>query len=127
MHVTNEDQWSAQLVEFEADETSRRFRDFLVFWFETAEAIYGENNSETSVMGVDHCVRQAFVIAEGELGYLSMEWVGQMLLVASGHWVHGAQLVAGLTPLESRMLEQMSAVKLVELQASATIPVDESK
>ena len=39
MHVKDDQAWSQQLVEFDADEMSRLFRDFLVQWAETADRL----------------------------------------------------------------------------------------
>lgn len=48
-----------------------------------------------------------------------MEWLGQMLLVIVQHWTHGDRVWDAMSVWERRMVEQATALKLVELQGSA--------
>lgn len=115
--------WADQELELRQDETSRRFLDYLDKWFTLAERLYDEvDDSGDRKRSVVKSVRLAlsYLEADPEWGYLSMEWIGQMLLLAQQHWIHGEWMERGLTVLERRMLEQMTAVKMVELQESAS-------
>ena len=114
MRVQDEELWSAQLEEFDADETSRKFREFLVFWVDAAEKIEKENR-QTPIDGLRH----AFDIAEQTFGYVSTDWLGQFLLVIVQHWVYGDEVWESLSVWERRMVEQSMAIKLAELQDSA--------
>lgn len=124
MEVQDRVRWAAQEMELKTgDDTSRKFLEFFTAWFEEAER--GHANRSDTVFGSGHprplmdSVRNAYVATELKLGYLSMEWIGQMLLIASEHWVHGPEMLKDMTVLEARMLEQMTAIKLVELQEAA--------
>ncbi|QZE10490.1 hypothetical protein SEA_SCOOBYDOOBYDOO_173 [Mycobacterium phage ScoobyDoobyDoo] len=116
MRVQDELRWADHELEMQADETSRKFHEFFKAWFGLAHTMVDGVETQWPVMDA---VRSALRTTEDDLGFLSMEWIGQMLLVASQHWVHGDRMVEGMTALESRMMEQMAAIKLVELQESA--------
>lgn len=116
MRVKDEHLWSNQLLEFTADEMSQKFSDFLVFWCEAADTMIAESNPPLT----EHsALSKAFEVAEQTFGFLSVEWLGQMLLVIVQHWERGDPLWESLTVFERRMVEQATALKIVELQESA--------
>lgn len=120
MRVKDEQAWWEQLVEFDADDTSRSFRDFLLAWVDAADVKLAggkEDHPRTALV-------QAFEDVELERGFLSVEWLAQMLLVIVQHWFNGDQLWASLSPWERRMVEQTAAVKLAELQQVAAASAD---
>lgn len=114
MKVKDSDQWSLQLQEFNTDETSQQFRDFLVFWMDAADTLYSEG-----VMTPPVAVSKALEVTEQTFGFLSTDWIGQMLLVMIQHWVFGDEVWDGLTFIEKRLVEQATALKIVELQQAA--------
>lgn len=120
MRVKDELLWLEQVKELSGDEASVRFRDFLVFWMDTADVIGDEAAQQTP----RDSLLQAFEVAEQTLGYLSMEWLGQMLLVIVQHWFDGDSLWESLSVWERRLIEQALAMKLVDLQESAKVHVD---
>lgn len=119
MQVQDEELWSVQDQAFQADEMSRKFRDFLVFWCETAEKHHEEYQQTPR-----GCLIRAFEVAEQTHGYISTEWLGQMLLVIIQYWVYGGQIWESLSVWERRLVEQAAAIKLTELQESATLAED---
>lgn len=119
MQVQDEELWSVQVEEFQADEMSRKFREFLVFWCEAAEKHHAEYQ-QTPVGSL----KRSFEVAEQTFGYISVEWLSQMLLVIVQHWVHGGAVWDSLSVWERRMVEQATAIKLTELQESAKITED---
>jgi hypothetical protein len=114
MRVQDEERWNAQLSEFNADELSGKFRDFLVFWVEAAEKM-----NDTHQQTPRGSLVRAFEVAEQTLGFISVEWLGQMLLVVIQHWVWGEEIWESLSPWERRLVEQATALKLVDLQEGA--------
>ena len=112
MHVKDEQVWSQQLVEFEADDMSRLFKNFVLQWGDTADKLVDD-------LGPRGAASKAFVETEQTLGFLSVEWLGQMLLVLIQHWVHGIELWESLSVWERRMVETAAAIKIVELQDQA--------
>jgi hypothetical protein len=119
MQVQDEELWSAQDAEFSADEMSQKFRDFLVFWCEAAETMLDEHQ----LTSVDS-LKMAFEVAEQTFGYISVEWLGQMLLVIVQHWFDGDRVWESLSVWERRLVEQATAIKLTELQENAKIAGD---
>lgn len=117
MKVKDEAQWAQQSSELlNADDESRKFHDFLVLWLDTADQMM--DDAPKAVYPRD-ALSKAFKVTEQTLGYLSIEWIGQMLLVVIGHWFHGDQVWESLSLWERRMVEQSAAIKLVELQTEA--------
>jgi hypothetical protein len=126
VHFTDPTRWSDQELELQADETSRKFLAFFIDWFTLAEKhmkapVMGSMTETIEAHSPVGSTRSALVATEEKLGYLAVEWIGQMLVLASQHWVHGEALVEGMTVMERRMMEQMAAVKMVDLQESATL------
>lgn len=114
MRVKDEQLWTAQLSEFEADDLSRKFREFLVSWGETADRILGEYQKTPR-----GSLALAFSETEESLGFVSVEWLSQMLLVLVQHWFHGDELWESLSVWERRMVEQATVLKIAELQDHA--------
>ena len=75
------------MAEFDAVEMSRKFRDFLLFWCGAAERMV-DSYQLTPTVGL----RRSFEVAEQTFGYISVEWLGQMLLVLIQHWFDGDEV-----------------------------------
>jgi hypothetical protein len=118
MRAQDEELWSQQFSEFDADEMSRKFRDFLVFWLEAADGLLSDSGGDLSPYAV---VSKGFEVAEQTFGFIAAEWIGQMLLVMVQHWADGEALWDELSVFERRLVEQATALKLVELQESARV------
>lgn len=116
MRVRDEQLWLQQVSELKSDETSQKFHDFLVFWGDTADTMIAESNGDLPIRDL---LSKAFEVAEQTFGYLSVEWLSQMLLVLTQHWVDGERLWESLSVWERRMVEQATAMKIVELQQIA--------
>lgn len=116
MKVKDDQVWAQQESELRtADDASRKFLEFLQVWTTEAERrLYGNRKYSPR-----EALSKGFEFAEQTLGFLSVEWLGQMLLVIVQHWFYGEELWESLTVWERRMVEQATALKLVELQQSA--------
>lgn len=116
MKVKDQQAWALQESELKnADEASLKFLEFLEFWVGGAEKILEEKTE----FGYRHALIEAFNLAEKDLGFLSVEWLGQMLLVIVQYWFGGDELWESLSSWERRMIEQATALKLVELERMA--------
>ncbi len=93
---------------------SRKFGEFLVMWCESADRILDEYQ-QTPIGSL----KKAFDVAEQTFGFISVEWLGQMLLVLIQHWVYGEDLWESLSVWERRMVEQATALKIAEMQELA--------
>lgn len=122
MRVQDEELWFQQFGEFDADEMSRKFRDFLVFWLEASDGLLSDSGGDLAPYTA---ISKGFEVTEQTFGYIASEWIGQMLLVVVQHWADGPALWEELSVFERRMVEQATAMKLVELQESARVGVDD--
>lgn len=113
MKTKDDLRWADQELELQADETSQKFLSFFLAWMENAETHLCDGRTPIEA------VRYALTCTERDLGFLSTEWIGQMLLLAFAHWIHGEDMASGMTVIEERVLAQMSAVKMVDLQEQA--------
>jgi hypothetical protein len=118
MRVRDEQLWSQQVSDLHADgEAGKRFLEFFELWFGAADRLFDEwVGGPANAMTV---VRLGLDLAENELGYLSVDWIGQMLVVASMHWAHGAEMTDQMTSLEQRLMHEALARKIANLQVSA--------
>jgi hypothetical protein len=130
MQVKDEAAWTQQLLELEADEHTRQFKSFLVFWMETTEKLFDETDAAAlnrrmpktcsdSPHFVAMQISKALTVAEQTFGYLSIEWIAQMLLVMTQYWAFGENLYDGLSRIEQRLVDQATAMKLLDLQETA--------
>lgn len=126
MKVKDERAWAEQLSEFEADEVSKKFGEFLLTWGNEADQILSDlvEDEDGAPLGPAQALSKALEVTEQTKGFLSVEWIAQMLLVITEHWVHGEQLFEGLSFIEKRLVEQATAMKLAELQEAAKMPVE---
>jgi hypothetical protein len=116
MRVKDERVWAEQLVELDADDQCRRFRDFLLEWVGAAELLVSGCKSPPPARAA---LESTLAVVESQRGWLSVEWLSQMLLLLVQHWDCGEDLWGSLSVLERRMVEQVTAMKLAELQQSA--------
>jgi hypothetical protein len=122
MRVKDEQLWSLQLAEFEADEMGQKFREFLVTWADTADRLAADSPATR----LSDAVSKAFEETEEIFGFISVEWLGQMLLVIIQHWISGEELWESLSVWERRMVEQATALKIAELQDQAAQRADDT-
>lgn len=134
MRSCDEDKWSRSRQEIHNDgEKGQKFLAFLEFLFDAAEKYLDEYVEAPSVSesmteyvrqyAPAEAVRKALELAEQTFGFLEPIIIGQILTVGATHWVHGDEMVEGLTLIERRVLEWALAVKINDLQERASIPV----
>lgn len=125
MKVKDDRAWAEQLSEFESDDLSKRFGSFLVEWAKNLDVVLDQEDWYSPQFSFSRVSSKALEVTEQTLGFLSVEWIAQMLLVLTQHWEYGEQLFEGLSFIERRLVEQATALKLVELQQAASIAVEE--
>jgi len=132
MQVKDEQAWTTQLMELEADDYTRKFKTFLVFWMDTADKMVLEQfplNSDHPKLQLAAAVGKALAVAEQTFGFLAVEWIAQMLLIMTEHWKYGDDLYEDLSLIERRLVDTAIAMKLTDLQESArlgaSIPTEE--
>lgn len=113
MKVVHEQRWATTCGELRATKEGQDFLSFFEKWFDEAEIRIDEITQPAEAM------RTSLTATEEELGFLSSSWLGQMVCVAAMHWVHGKDMVEGLTNIEMRVVEEALTRKVAELQDSA--------
>lgn len=125
----------------EDGETGARFLVFLNFWLNTAEKIMTEPPREMTLVDPNasaaagkpvfdtitvgspplpaNAVRSALEIAEKELGFIDVWFLGQLLVVIAMYWVHGDDFARGLSPIELKLAGEGLAYKIHDLQETA--------
>lgn len=122
MRMRDEQAWASQLTELEADEYTRKFKAFLLSWIEEAENILAARfplTKDQPNLQLAASVSKALEVTEQTLGFLSIEWIAQMLLVITDYWTYGEALYEDLSHVERRLVDQAAAMKLADLQAAA--------
>lgn len=129
MQVRDEQAWSQQVMALQADETTRAFLAFAEEWAKTTEAIIAQSGPPDSTVTsgeVSRYTSKALEVTEQTMqGFLSIEWVAQMLLLLTDYWVFGEQLYDSLSFIEKRLVEQAAAMKITDLQESARLPTEQ--
>lgn len=116
MIVVDEARWTQQLSEFEAgDERGQAFKDFLVAWTDRAEEALAASADLTPVSALT----TALLDIEAERGRVTIGDIGQMLVVLAAFWTHGEAMVAALSPIEMRLVQDTVALKVATLAQEA--------
>jgi hypothetical protein len=115
MRVTDEELWLQQKAELSADDTGKAFLQFLEDWVGTADRAL---DLQPDLPPAD-AFRESLTLVEGRQGRIACAFVGQMVVVAVSHWVHGEVLAQNLTAIERRLMEDTVLLKLAELEENA--------
>ena len=114
MRVSDESRWVVQQAELRESETGGAFLAFMESWLGRAERVIDDKGWTP-----DEALRQTLGPTDAELGRLSSNFLGQMLVVIVSHWVHGEEVDRGLTPLEHRVFEDYVALLVATAQQVA--------
>lgn len=134
MKAKDDNLWSQMTMELRATEEGRKFLDFLEFWFTVADKLIADgldtqmcngtgSNSWTAV----RAMRAGLAVAEEHLGFIDVDWIGQMLAVAGTHWAHGEEMGKGLTFIEVRVLEEAYGRTIGKLEQAAKMGATDLK
>lgn len=122
MQVCDPAMWARQRSELQADPTGKDFLAFLETWVHQAEELLGQDETDPAT-----ALRRSLDRAESVHGRIAVQFVGQMLVVIAAHWTHGDDLISQLTPIEMRLVQDMLAIKLAELQSEAAATGDQKE
>lgn len=101
IQVRDDGVWQAHRSDLLAlGDTGVAFLKFIELWVELADEVIAAKGWTP-----DEALRQTLVTAEVTEGRVSANMMGQMLLVIANHWVHGEEMISGLTPLERRVFD----------------------
>jgi hypothetical protein len=114
VRVRDEAAWQERRAALTEDgEIGQEFLKFVEDWADTAERDYDDQTSTTD------WIRQALPKVEERHGRVDFMFLGQMLAVLAEHWEYGPQLMRGLTPIERRLVEDLTLLKVAVEQKKA--------
>lgn len=114
MRVCDQALWNLQCRELETNQIGRDFLSFLQTWVDQAEKLHDEEIGSWTT-----ALRHALDHADIVHGRVSAHFMGQMLVVIATHWEHGQEAVESMSSIELRLVQDMLALKVAELQQQA--------
>jgi len=114
MKSKDETHWLVQQSELRKDQTGIEFLEFVESWTSRAEQVIDDKDWTP-----DEAIRQTLVPTESELGRVSSNFLGQMLVVLVSEWFYGDELELGFTPLERRVFEDYVALMVTVAEQRA--------
>lgn len=116
MKVKDEAAWQERRAALTVDgEIGVAFLAFVEDWADRVDATWDDQTSAAEWF------RRALGAVEQARGRTDFLMLGQMLAVLAEHWHLGDQLMKGLTPIERRLVEDLTLVKVAhEMQKAET-------
>lgn len=115
MQVRNDELWQQLVAELKESDHGQAFYDFLLAWVDRAEQIIAQDSDTDPA----EALRLTLNAAEESLERKNIWILGQCLVVVCMHWIHGEKAVQGFSELELRLVEDITAAKIAQLQAMA--------
>lgn len=115
MQVRNDELWQQLVAELKESDYGQAFYDFLLAWVDRAEQIVAQDSDTDPA----EALRLTLNAAEESLERKNIWILGQCLVVVCMHWIHGEKAVQGFSELELRLVEDITAAKIAQLQAMA--------
>jgi hypothetical protein len=116
MKVRDESLWHDLVKDLKQSEHGQDFFEFLTSWADSSEKIISQDGDAASVA---EALRLTLALVEDSLERKTVWILGQCIVVLCMHWEHGEKLSEGLTELEIRLVEDVTAAKIAQLQAMA--------
>jgi hypothetical protein len=115
MQVKDEALWHELVKELKSTEQGTVFYDFVTQWCERAEQLLAQK----TVTDPADALRITLGSTEENLERKNIWIVGQCLVVIIMHWLHGDDTANNLTEVEMRLVEDVTAAKIAQLQEMA--------
>lgn len=116
MKVRDEGLWQELVRELKESEKGLEFYDFVTGWLERAEQIVQQDGEDADPADA---LRLTLADIE-EVSERKNVWVvGQALVVICMHWAFGEEAAARFTEIEIRLVQDITAAKIAQLQAQA--------
>jgi transcriptional regulatory protein LevR len=107
--------WHELVKELKSTEQGPPFHDFVTQWCERAEQLLAQN----TVTDPADALRLTLANTEENLERKNVWIVGQALVVIIMHWAHGDDTANSLTEVEMRLVEDVTAAKIAQMQEMA--------
>ena len=113
MKVRDESTWQARRAALTEDgEVGQAFLGFLEAWAQAAEQY-------VAITEPAGALDDTLAHIESERGTVGITFLGQMLAVLAEHWEYGPDMMKTLTPIERRLVEEMTLIKVAHEQEKA--------
>lgn len=119
MKVRDQALWQERRAALSTDETNRSFLKFLELWAEETERRLLDAVTDGRQATVAEVLQFTLVPVEAHLGRCGAHFLGQMLALLAMHWEFGEDLMQGLTPIERRLVEDLTILKIASEQEKA--------
>ena len=116
MKIKDESLWHELAKDLKATEHGQEFFDFVVAWADSAEQVIRQDGEATNPA---EALRLTLSLVEDSLERKTIWILGQCLVVLCMHWEYGEKLSEGLTELEVRLVQDVTAAKIAQLEAMA--------
>ena len=117
MKTRDTDSWQGRRAALAGGgEISVAFLSFLEDWVEGAE---GQLVLHGRLLTPGEALRRSVQFVEARQGRFPAYLLAQMLAVLAEHWVYGQEMMEDLTPVERRLVEDVTLLKIDELQRQA--------
>lgn len=116
MQVKDEGLWQELVKELRESDHGIAFYDFVIGWVDRAEQIVLQDGDDADPADA---LRLSLADVEESLERKNIWIVGQALVVIVMHWVYGDEASEGLTEVEIRLVQDVTAAKIAQLQAQA--------
>lgn len=116
MKVRDEGLWQELVRELKDSEQGLDFYDFVTGWVERAEQIVLQDGEDADPADA---LRLTLADIEESSERKNIWVVGQGLVVICMHWFYGEEVAARLTEIEVRLVQDITAAKIAQLQAQA--------
>ena len=116
MQVKDEGLWQELVKELRESDHGIAFYDFVIGWVDRAEQIVLQDGDDADPADA---LRLSLADVEESIERKNIWIVGQALVVIVMHWVYGDEASEGLTEVEIRLVQDVTAAKIAQLQAQA--------
>ena len=115
MQIKDEALWQALVKELKNSEHGVAFYAFITAWCDRAEQVMSQGGATNPV----DALRLTLADTE-EITKRKNVWIlGQALVVICMHWKHGEEATKNFTELEIRLIEDITAAKIAQMQLQA--------
>jgi hypothetical protein len=115
VQVRDDTLWQQLVKELKESDHGQAFYDFVTGWCDLAEQIIDQDTDTDPA----EALRLTLASVEETLERKNIWILGQCLVVICMHWLYGEKTTVGLTEMELRLVEDITAAKIAQLQAMA--------
>lgn len=116
MQIKDDDLWQDLVKELKSTDHGQEFYDFVVSWCDFSEQVISQDGDDADPADA---LRLTLADIEEVLGRKNVWIVAQALVVICMHWLFGEKASEGMSEIEIRLVQDVTAAKIAQLQAQA--------